>query len=93
MIKEKVEEKYHLAIVGLESPPFRKLTEEEDRKVVERINAARADFVWLESFRKQGEPYRSSRRTRKVVKDAIWYPARSEEDGSLQQLMIQGLRC
>ena len=41
----------------------------------------------------QGEPYRSSRRTRKVVKDAIWYPARSEEDGSLQQLMIQGLRC
>lgn len=47
LLKEKVEEKYHLAIVGLESPPFRKLTEEEDRKVVERINAARADFVWV----------------------------------------------
>lgn len=40
-----------------------------------------------------GRTLRSSRRTRKVVKDAIWYPARSEEDGSLQQLMIQGLRC
>lgn len=47
LLKEKVEEKYHLHIVGLESPPFRKLTEEEDRAVVERIRAARADFVWV----------------------------------------------
>ena len=47
LLKEKVEEKYHLHIVGLESPPFRKLTEEEDRAVVERIRVARADFVWV----------------------------------------------
>ena len=42
---------------------------------------------------KQGEPYRSSRRTRRVVKDAIWCPEGSEAAGSLQQPMIQGLRC
>ncbi len=47
LLKEKVEERYHLTIVGLESPPFRKLTEEEDKAVVERINEARADFVWV----------------------------------------------
>lgn len=36
-----------LKIAGMESPPFRPLTEEEDRQAVERINASRADFVWV----------------------------------------------
>lgn len=34
-------------------------------------------------LQKQGEPYRSSRRTRRVVKDAIWCPEGSEAAGSL----------
>ena len=47
LLKEKVEKEYHLTIVGLESPPFRKMTEEEDQSVIERINKAKADFVWV----------------------------------------------
>ena len=29
------------------SPPFRPVTEEEDRQIIEKINAAEADFVWV----------------------------------------------
>ncbi len=29
------------------SPPFRELTEDEDREIVERINEADPDFVWV----------------------------------------------
>jgi len=29
------------------SPPFRPLTEEEDRAIVERINETKPDFVWV----------------------------------------------
>lgn len=36
-----------LNIVGMYSPPFRKLTEEEDLKVIEQINQAKPDFVWV----------------------------------------------
>lgn len=36
-----------LKIVGMESPPFRPLTEEEDRETIERINASGADFIWI----------------------------------------------
>lgn len=36
-----------LKIAGMEAPPFRPLTEEEDRQAVERINATGADFVWV----------------------------------------------
>lgn len=36
-----------LAVVGCYSPPFRALTPEEDEAVVERINAARPDLVWV----------------------------------------------
>lgn len=34
-------------IVGMYSPPFRQLTEEEDKAIVERINEAEPDFVWV----------------------------------------------
>jgi N-acetylglucosaminyldiphosphoundecaprenol N-acetyl-beta-D-mannosaminyltransferase len=34
-------------IAGHYSPPFRTLTEEEDRAVVERINQSRPDIVWV----------------------------------------------
>ncbi|MGN0278039.1 MAG: WecB/TagA/CpsF family glycosyltransferase [Lachnospiraceae bacterium] len=36
-----------LQIVGAYSPPFRKLTEEEDAEIVERINQSGADFIWV----------------------------------------------
>ncbi len=36
-----------IQIVGVEAPPFRPLTAEEDAAAVERINAARPDIVWV----------------------------------------------
>ena len=36
-----------LQICGMYSPPFRELTEEEDLSIIQRINDARADFVWV----------------------------------------------
>lgn len=36
-----------IAIAGLESPPFRPLTVEEDAEAVARINAAKPDFLWV----------------------------------------------
>lgn len=47
-LREKLLEKYpKLNIVGMYSPPFRPLTEEEDNEAVERINAAQPDFIWV----------------------------------------------
>ncbi len=36
-----------LNIAGMYSPPFRPLTEEEDRLIVERINDLQPDFIWV----------------------------------------------
>ena len=36
-----------LKIVGMYAPPFRDLTEDEDREVVRRINESGADFIWV----------------------------------------------
>jgi len=36
-----------LTICGMFSPPFRKLTEEENNRYIERINRTRPDFVWV----------------------------------------------
>ena len=36
-----------LNIVGMYSPPFRPLTNTEDRVVVEKINETKPDFVWI----------------------------------------------
>lgn len=36
-----------LQIAGMYAPPFRPMTEEEDREAVERINAAKPDFIWV----------------------------------------------
>ena len=36
-----------MKVVGMYSPPFRALTPEEDDAVVEEINAANPDFVWI----------------------------------------------
>ena len=36
-----------IQIVGMYSPPFRPLTIEEDRDIVEQINKSNADFIWV----------------------------------------------
>lgn len=47
-LRKILEEKYpDVIIAGMESPPYRPLTEEEDRAVVERINSSGADFIWI----------------------------------------------
>ncbi|MCR5421058.1 MAG: WecB/TagA/CpsF family glycosyltransferase [Lachnospiraceae bacterium] len=47
-LKEKIEKEYPGAqIVGMISPPFRQLTEEEDLEYVKQINDSNADFVWV----------------------------------------------
>lgn len=34
-------------VVGMYSPPFRSLTEEEDEAIIQMINETKADFVWV----------------------------------------------
>jgi len=47
-LETKLKEKYpKLKIVGKYSPPFRKLTIDEDKKIVEEINNSNADIVWI----------------------------------------------
>ena len=47
-LQKKLSEEYpKMNIAGMYSPPFRPLTEEEDREAVERINAAKPDFIWV----------------------------------------------
>ena len=36
-----------IQIAGMYSPPFRPMTEEEDKAMVERINEVNPDFVWV----------------------------------------------
>lgn len=48
ILKLKLNEKYpNMNICGMYSPPFRKLTEEEDEKVIENINKVKPDFIWV----------------------------------------------
>jgi N-acetylglucosaminyldiphosphoundecaprenol N-acetyl-beta-D-mannosaminyltransferase len=47
-MKEKISSKYpKIKIVGVCSPPYRKLTDEEDREIIYNINNSKADFVWV----------------------------------------------
>ena len=47
-LKEKLLKTYPgLEIAGMISPPYRELTEAEDREYVQKINDAEADFVWI----------------------------------------------
>lgn len=36
-----------MVIAGMYAPPFRKMTEEEDAQIVQQINAAQPDFIWV----------------------------------------------
>lgn len=47
-IRLKLEKDYPgIKIAGMYSPPFRPLTEEEDRNIINMLNEAKADFVWI----------------------------------------------
>lgn len=46
-LKEKLIKEYDLEIGGMYSPPFRPLTKEEDDEVIQMINEADCDFVWI----------------------------------------------
>ncbi len=47
-LKSVVDEKYPgVQIVGMYSPPFRKLTEDENLKIIAAINAANPDYIWV----------------------------------------------
>lgn len=48
LLEKKLKEHYPgIEIAGMYSSPFRPLTEEEDKAVIERINEANPDFVWI----------------------------------------------
>lgn len=48
ILKQKLNEKYSgLQIAGMYSPPFRPLSKEEDEAIVDQINEANADFIWI----------------------------------------------
>ncbi|GJM57517.1 WecB/TagA/CpsF family glycosyltransferase [Erysipelotrichaceae bacterium 66-17] len=47
-LEKNIKKKYpEIQIVGLYSPPFRKLTKEEDEKAIKFINTYNPDFVWI----------------------------------------------
>lgn len=47
-LEENLKAKYkNLQIAGMYSPPFRPLTRQEDEQIVEMINNANADIVWI----------------------------------------------
>ena len=44
----KLQKRYSkLQVVGMYSPPFRKLTKDEDNEVINNMNSSNADFVWV----------------------------------------------
>ena len=48
LLRQKLTSNYPgIQIAGMYSPPFRPLTEEEDKVVVEKINETKPDFVWI----------------------------------------------
>jgi exopolysaccharide biosynthesis WecB/TagA/CpsF family protein len=47
-LRENLEHKYPgLKIAGMVSPPFRELSEEEDRQAINKINESNADLIWI----------------------------------------------
>lgn len=47
-LREKLEREYPgIQISGMYSPPFRPLTEEEDKRICNEINALHPDFLWV----------------------------------------------
>lgn len=47
-LRDKLSDEYPgLNIVGMYSPPFRPMTEEEDRQITEEMNSCNPDFIWV----------------------------------------------
>lgn len=47
-LNKNLSERYpKLRVVGMFSPPFRQLTEEEDKKIIKMINESAPDFIWI----------------------------------------------
>lgn len=47
-LRTNLERKYEgIRIVGMYSPPFRNLSDEEDKKICNEINRLRPDFIWV----------------------------------------------
>jgi N-acetylglucosaminyldiphosphoundecaprenol N-acetyl-beta-D-mannosaminyltransferase len=53
-----------LAVAGYESPPFRPLSQEEDTALVDRVNAAAPDIVWVGLGTPKQERFMASHRQR-----------------------------
>lgn len=48
LLEKKLKEKYpDIEIAGMYSPPFRVLTDEEDKEIIKNINDTKADVVWV----------------------------------------------
>lgn len=48
LLRQALESRFpNLEVAGTHTPPYRRLTAEEDAAVVEKINAARPDIVWV----------------------------------------------
>ena len=48
LLERKLQEHYPgIQIVGMYSPPFRPLTEEEDASTIKMINETKPDFIWV----------------------------------------------
>lgn len=48
LLKEKLVQRFpHLQVVGCYSPPFRQLTDDEDRDIIRMIDESGADIVWV----------------------------------------------
>ncbi len=48
ILEKKLKEDFpNIEIVGMYSPPFRSLTEEEDQEIIKNINASKPDIVWV----------------------------------------------
>lgn len=47
-LKRTIEKRYPgVEMVGMYSPPFRSLSQEEDEEIIRMINESQADFVWV----------------------------------------------
>ena len=47
-LQKHLQEEYPgVVVAGMYSPPFRALSEDEDRQIIEKINETTADFVWI----------------------------------------------
>ncbi len=63
-LAKSLRERFHIVIAGAYSPPFRDLTEEEDRALVERVHQAAPDVLWVGLSTPKQERWMYEHRTR-----------------------------